>query len=76
MLTTDERTYFVDVLVNDRPEYQSAIAWHYPVDDVRLLTERGDAVRVGLEKGGNAFTPANLLGDFDGGDDAGQARDG
>ena len=65
VITTDERTYFVDVLVNEKADYQSAIAWNYPVDDVRLLAERGDELRVRIEKGGadggaggNAFTPA------------------
>ena len=57
VLTTDERTYFVDVLVNDQPNYQSAIAWHYPVDDVRLMGEQDEALRVRAEKGGGAFSP-------------------
>ena len=57
VLTTDERTYFVDVLVNGEPNYQSAIAWHYPVDEVRLLAEEDESLRVQVEKGGNAFTP-------------------
>ena len=60
VLTTDERTYFVDVLVNDQPNYQSAIAWHYPVDDVRLMGEQDEALRVRAEKGvgsGGAFAP-------------------
>lgn len=69
VITTDERTYFVDVLVNDKPDYQSAIAWHYPVDDIRVMAEHGDELRVQLEKGGaevgrggNAFTPTGLPG--------------
>ena len=68
VLTTDERSYFVDVLVNGEPNYQSAIAWHYPVDDVRLIVEQDEALRVEIEKGGGAFSPVMTGATGPGGD--------
>ena len=46
VLTTDERTYFLDVFVNAEPNYQSEIAWHYPLDVLRVLGERRDQGRL------------------------------
>lgn len=50
VITTDERTYFVDVLVNPEPNFQSAIAWHYPLDGLRVAVEQDEALRVQLDR--------------------------
>jgi type IV secretion system protein VirB9 len=49
VITTNERTYFVDVLVNPEPNFQSAIAWHYPLDGLRVAIEQDAALRVQLD---------------------------
>ena len=51
VIVTDERTYFVDFFVNPEPDYQSAIAWNYPVDGLRVLGEQGERQRLQFEKG-------------------------
>lgn len=58
VITTDERTYFVDVLVNPEPNFQSAIAWHYPLDGLRVAVGQNEALRVKLDA---AEAPATSL---------------
>ena len=63
VLTTDERTYFLDVFVNAEPNYQSAVAWYYPLDGMRVLGDRREQGRLRVEKndagGLNAVAPAH-----------------
>ncbi len=35
VLTTDQRTYFLEAVSHDAPIYTSVISWNYPVDDAR-----------------------------------------
>jgi type IV secretion system protein VirB9 len=51
VLTTDERTYLVDLFVNPEPNFQSMIAWHYPLDGLRVLGDRREQQRLRVEKG-------------------------
>ena len=51
VLTTDERTYLVDLYVNAEPNFQSMIAWHYPLDGLRVLGERREAGRLRFKTG-------------------------
>jgi type IV secretion system protein VirB9 len=51
VLTTDERTYLVDLFVNEQPNFQSMIAWHYPLDGLRVLGDRQEQRRMRVEKG-------------------------
>ena len=51
VITTDERTYYLDLYVNDKPNYQSAVAWNYPLDGLRVIGRRQDRQRLRFEKG-------------------------
>ena len=51
VITTDERTYLVDLFVNAEPNFQSMIAWHYPLDGLRVLGTRREVSRLRFEKG-------------------------
>ena len=51
VITTDERTYLVDLYVNAEPNFQSMIAWHYPLDGLRVELGRRDESRLRFEKG-------------------------
>ena len=35
VLTTDQRTYFLEAVSHDEPIFTSVISWNYPVDDAR-----------------------------------------
>ncbi|WP_158912758.1 P-type conjugative transfer protein TrbG [Caulobacter sp. S45] len=35
VLTTDQRTYFLEAVSHDEPIYTSVISWNYPLDDMR-----------------------------------------
>ena len=61
VLTTDERTYLVDLYVNEQPNFQSMIAWHYPLDGLRVELGRREASRLQVEKGGETAGGLNLL---------------
>jgi type IV secretion system protein VirB9 len=63
VLTTDERTYLVDLYVNEQPNFQSMIAWHYPLDGLRVDLGRREASRLQVEKGGETAGGLNLLAD-------------
>ena len=80
VLTTDERTYLVDVYVGDGANYQSEVAWHYPHDGLRVFGERREQGRLAFEKGGavNALAAAGSVlaaapADSDAGDAGGPA---
>ena len=51
VLTTDERTYLIDLYVNAEPNFQSMIAWHYPLDSLRVELGRREAGRLQFVKG-------------------------
>ena len=59
VVTTDERTYLVDLYVNAEPNFQSMVAWHYPLDGLRVELARRDEDRLAAEKGG-AGTGMNI----------------
>ena len=62
VITTDERTYLVDLYINPEPNFQSMIAWHYPLDGLRVLGERREEGRLRFEKGGQDTGGLNLFG--------------
>ena len=57
VVTTDERTYLVDLYVDAEPNFQSMIAWHYPLDGLRVLGEQREASRLRFKLAGDEDAP-------------------